>query len=358
MIKLVKIDMIQSQLKLKLNKQQQAIFTEWLWHLTGVWNWAIRKIELNAKDHIYYSKMDFQNLLVSHSKKLGIPSHVLQGTLSQAHLAWSRCFKKIDGHPHLKGQRNKLNSIPVPDKIHRPEKNHINIPAFGPVKFHKQEIPKGRIKCGRIVKRASGWYLCLFIEAERELIVRTANGKVGIDPGFKSLLTLSTGEKIEHPRELEKIEKRIARAQRGHNKNLVAKLSEHRANQVKDRNHKLSLRLVKENVFVAFSADSHNKIAKKHGKSVSSSAHGQLQRMLSYKSRSGGTEYVEPISINSTRMCSDCRALTGPVGRTQLSVRYWVCSACGAQHDRDTNAAINALNTGLGMSLEVQHAAA
>jgi putative transposase len=349
--------MLQSQLKLQLNKKQEALLTNWLWHLTGVWNWAIRKIELDAKDNVYYSKMDFQNLLSGHSKKLGIPSHILQGTLSQTHLAWSRCFKKTAGRPHLKGQRNKFNSIPFPDKIKRPEINHINIPTFGIVKFHKQDIPEGRIKCGRIVKRASGWYLCLFIESEREPIIRIANGKVGIDPGFKSLLTLSTGEKIQHPREFEKIEKRLGQAQRGHNKKLAARISEHCANCVKDRNHKLSLKLVKENVFIAFSADNHIKIAKSFGKSVSSSTHSQLQRMLSYKSRSGGTEYVEPNSRNSTRMCSNCRALTGPTGRTQLSVRYWVCSACGTQHDRDRNSAINALNAGLGMSLEVQHVA-
>jgi hypothetical protein len=31
------------------------------------------------------------------------------------------------------------------------------------VRYHKQELPDGKIKYGRIVKRASGWYLCLFI---------------------------------------------------------------------------------------------------------------------------------------------------------------------------------------------------
>jgi transposase len=300
--------------------------------------------------------MNFQNLLAGHSKKIGIPSHILQATLSQVHTAWSRCFKNITGRPHLKGQRNKFNSIPFPDKMNHVKNYRVHLTGLGSVRFHKQDIPEGTIKCGRIVKRASGWYLCLFIEVERELIERIADGKVGIDPGFKSLLTLSTGEKVEHPRELEKIEKRIGQAQRGHNKKLAARLSEHRVNQVKDRNHKLSLRLVKDNVFIAFSADSHNKIAKRYGKSVSSSTHGRLQRMLSYKSRLGGTEYVEPNSKNSTRMCSNCRALTGPTGRAQLSVRHWVCGACGAQHDRDINAAINTLNVGLGMSLEMQHA--
>lgn len=43
-------------------------------------------------------------------------------------------------------------------------------------------------------------------------------------------------------------------------------------------------------------------------------------------------------------------ALTGPTGITGLSVRQWECSSCGTAHDRDTNAAVNTLLAGLGMS--------
>jgi putative transposase len=71
---------------------------------------------------------------------------------------------------------------------------------------------------------------------------------------------LSTGEKIEHPRELEASARRLAQAQRGKKKKLVARLHEKIANQRKDRNHKLSKRLVEENVFIAFSKDNHKAI--------------------------------------------------------------------------------------------------
>jgi len=56
---------------------------------------------------------------------------------------------------------------------------------------------------------------------------------------------MSDGEVLDHPRELEAIEHRLAQAQRGHHKVLAARLQERRANRVKDRNHKLSLRLVR-----------------------------------------------------------------------------------------------------------------
>lgn len=39
--------MIIRTLKLKLNKSQESKINEWLWNLTGVYNFAIRKIELD-----------------------------------------------------------------------------------------------------------------------------------------------------------------------------------------------------------------------------------------------------------------------------------------------------------------------
>ena len=55
--------MVQYQLKLRMTKAQEAECARWLYHLTAVWNWAVRKIELNAKDKIYFPKRKFQNLL-------------------------------------------------------------------------------------------------------------------------------------------------------------------------------------------------------------------------------------------------------------------------------------------------------
>lgn len=187
------ITMIQRHLKLKLTKKQEIVLNEWLWMLTGVHNWAVKKIELDAKNKIYHDKMKFQNILSRHGNKIGIPSHTLQGVLLQVYAAWSRYFKKLGGKPKFKGNRNKLNSIPFPDPITsgRIKGNRISVPGIGSIKFHKQDIPEGKIKCARIIKRASGWYLMLTIDADRAKIKRVSSEIVGIDPGFKSLLTLS-----------------------------------------------------------------------------------------------------------------------------------------------------------------------
>jgi putative transposase len=212
--------MIQRQLKLRLTKKQEATLQEWLPMLTSIWNWSIRKIENDAQGGIYYTPKGFQNILPGTSKTLGMPSHTIQGMLSLAYTAWQRCFKKIAKKPRLKGMRNRLNSIPFPDPIGAPADNKIKVPGLGMVRYHKQDLPTGKIKCGRIVKRASGWYLCLFIDAQPASIKRTAENRIGIDPGYKHLITISTGEKVGHPKELQQSIKRIGQAQRGINRNL------------------------------------------------------------------------------------------------------------------------------------------
>lgn len=348
--------MIQTQLKLKLTSTQERQLEQWLQILTGVWNWAIRKIEQDAQNKIYYRAFDFTNLLAGHSQKLLICSQTLQAVLKDAYTAWQRCFKKIGGKPRLKGERNRLDSIPFPRPLRNKSYNKakdgkVTLSIIGPVKYFKQDIPEGDIKCARIIKRASGWYLCLFIDADRQPIKRVAHGRVGIDPGFKDLITLSNGEKVGRPDELQRLEKRLAQAQRGVNRKLVARLHERIKNQRKDRNHKLSLQLVRENEVIVFSKDNHKAIAKKFGKSVASSAHYQLQQMLAYKSRAAGTQYIEVESRNSTKTCSSCGSVEGPTGLAGLSIRQWVCS-CGERHDRDINAAMNTYKAGAGKVLE------
>jgi putative transposase len=344
--------MVQYQLKLRLSKAQKAKQLSWLPILGAVYNFGIRKIELNAQNNIYFSVNDVRGLLPGHGQKLGLPAHTLQGVLTTAYHSWQRCFEGKSKKPKLKGARRPLNSISFPDPINAPVGNKIQVPGMGKVRFHKQGLPAGKIKCGRLVKRASGDYLCLFIDAQPMAIARTGEAIMGIDPGFNDLLTLSNGEKIGHPREFRGVEKRLGQAQRGHNKTLASRIQGRAKSRRRDRNHKLSRRLVAENKVICFLKDNHRAISKRFGKSVSDSGHGGLRQMLSYKSLIGGTELIFPENRNSTKTCSTCGGLTGPSGLSGLAVRNWACTACGAEHDRDQNAAQNALNFGAGRAHE------
>jgi transposase len=304
--------------------------------------------------------MGFQNLLNAHGKRIGIPQDAIYGTLDTAYYAWQKCFKKLARKPKLKGYRNRLNSIAFAHGT-RVTNGRVHVPLLGRVRFHKQQIPEGHIGQFRLINRASGWYACLSIQAEPKAIPHIADGQIGIDSGFSTLLTLSNGGKVAHPRELEASALRLGQSQRGLNRKLTVRIQERITNQRKDRNHKLSRKLVSENSLIAFSADRHSAIAKRFGKSVTSSGHGQLRSMLSYKAKcrtDGHVVYVEVDSRNSTRTCSACGALTGPQGLAGLKVRLWKCSACGAEHDRDINAAINTLHVGAGLAHETLATAA
>lgn len=136
--------MIQAQLKLRMTKRQELECDRWLLHLGSIYNWGIRKIELNAKDRIFFKRFEFCNLLVGHSPKLGIPSHVIRGTLATAYQAWNRCFRKLAKAPRLKGQRNRLNSIPFTHVIERPKGNRITLTGLKQVRFHRMPVPEGQ----------------------------------------------------------------------------------------------------------------------------------------------------------------------------------------------------------------------
>ena len=344
--------MIVRTLKLKLTKSQEAQLEQWLWNLTGLWNWAVKKIEHDAHDGTYHSEFDFVNLIAEHSRRMEIPSHTMQGILSQAWRAWRRCFDRQARKPHLKGKRDELNSIPFPDPIRPPKNGRIGIPGVGKIRCHKQELPEAKIKCGRIVKRASGWHLCLWLDCDHKFPVKETDKAVGIDPGFHTLLTLSDGTKFENPRELGKGAKRLAQAQRGKRKRLAARLLERQANRRRDRNHKISRKLVEEYETICYSDDNFKAMARRFGKSVNEAGLNQLTSMLAYKCRAGGRRLVPVPSFHTTMTCSACGALTGPSGLGGLAVRHWRCSVCGTDHDRDINSAVVVLNAGLGTSLE------
>lgn len=344
--------MIQRPLKLKLTPKQVRQCEAWLFRATGIYNWVIRKVEQDAHGGKYWTAYGLMYEVAGHSKKCDVPSRIIQGTVARAYQAWARCFKKLSKKPRLKSARNKLSGMDIPGGVKRAGDYRISIPGLGRVRYHKDALPDGQIKACRLLKKASGWYLAVCLDVEPNAIQRVASGRIGIDPGFASLLTLSDGKKVDHPRELEALSESLARAQRGGHKRCAARIQEHIANQRRDRNHKLSRDLVAKNEVIVFSADRHKAMAKMFGKSVTSSGHAQLRSMLAYKSRIGGTQYIEVDSRFSTKTCSACGCLSGPSGFRGLAVREWTCSGCGTHQDRDINAALNTLFLGAGRASE------
>ena len=76
-------------------------------------------------------------------------------------------------------------------------------------------------------------------------------------------------------------------------------------------------------------------------------AWGKQNQSLQYKGRWTGRT-VEKVDEKYTSVsCFRCKSLTGPRGQSMLTVRQWVCSACGAEHDRDENGGENIAERGI-----------
>ena len=83
----------------------------------------------------------------------------------------------------------------------------------------------------------------------------------------------------------------------------------------------------------------------KMAKSTLDAGWAMLKTMLEYKSHQAAIVFEVVNESYTTQTCSCCGVITAssPKGRAGLRIREWVCSACGAAHDRDTNAAKNIL---------------
>lgn len=211
----------------------------------------------------------------------------------------------------------------------------------------------GQIRCGCFAQDTRGrWYLNLQVEvAERQ---DCGTREVGIDLGLKTLVTLSTGEKIESRRTYRKYEARLAVTSRAGKKSRMRAIHAKIANCRRHFLHELSTRLVRENRLICVGSVNSSGLARTRlAKSVVDASWSQLRSQLRYKAMRHGAEYIEVGEYFTTQTCSDCRAVSGPKGIAGLGVRAWVCSECGMQHDRDINSAINILVSGLSVGLHV-----
>lgn len=344
--------MLTRELKLKPTKNQEKILEAWLFHLTAVYNWSIRSIEYGLDSKKYESYYSLQNKTDGHAKILGIHSQVFQQTINQAYNSWDRCLKGLAKKPHLKGIRNKLRSFTFPQVDRkRIEYKKLRLPTIGQIRFYHQEIPDGKLRQIKIIKRASGWYAVLVLDANHSFPVQETNKKVGIDTGFKHLAILSDGTKIENERNFIKAQKRLAQAQRGKNKELTARIHERIKNRRKDYNHKISRKIVEQYKEIYITNDNLRGQAKIFGKSVMDAGISQLRQFIVYKSANHNRICSLIDSKNTTKTCYICNSLTGPSGRAMLNVREWECSVCRTVHDRDINSARVILSLGLGISL-------
>ncbi|HAT2340087.1 RNA-guided endonuclease InsQ/TnpB family protein [Citrobacter braakii] len=263
------------------------------------------------------------------------------------------------------------------------ELRQIKLPKAGWVRCRGARAWEGRIKRATVRQTPTGkYYATILIDDGRELPAQPEAGltPLGIDVGCKTegfthqFAALSTGYIIHAPAEYKWQMKRLRRAQRKlsrkkkgsinrlKQKRRVAQLHERISAVRRDFLHKLTHRLTCENQALAVEdlnvrgmmtkpapkPDPEkpgiflpNGASRKRGlnRSLTSASLGEFFRQLEYKCAWRGVALLkvdrwEP----SSKRCSSCGEVNTEL---TLADRRWQCQACGTEHHRDINAAIN-----------------
>jgi IS605 OrfB family transposase len=324
-----------------LNAQARAV--------NFVWNYCNDR----QKDALRFRRpwltgFDLNYLTAGSSKELKIPANTINAICQK--YAQSRNQSK---RPYLRyrGKKN-LGWIPVKGCDLRREGNAFRF--FGNTfrVFNCRELPDGKIKDGSNFSQDSkgNWFLNINVDVpaapnkQREI-----NKGIGIDLGLKEFATFSTGEKIEAQKIYRKLQDKLGLSQRAGKKRQARAIHTKIKNQRADFHHKLSARLVKEFDYIAVGNVNAARLAKTSmAKSVLDAGWSSFRDMLKYKSIAAGAWFDEVDENFTSQICSGCGSLpdSRPKGIANLGIREWVCSDCGAVHDRDTNAALNILRRG------------
>lgn len=208
------------------------------------------------------------------------------------------------------------------------------------------------------VDAAGRWHVSILCEDASVKPLPKLQTTVGIDLGITALATLSTGEKIQNPRHSDserarkvKLSRRLSKKQKGSKnrdkaKVKLARLHARIADRRRDTMHKLSTRLVRENQVIAVEDLNIAGMVKnrKLSRVISDAGWRMLLTMLAYKCAWYGRDLVRVDRFfPSSKTCHACGVV---VESLPLSVREWMCSACGVVHDRDVNAARNIIAAG------------
>lgn len=280
----------------------------------------------------------------------------LQQSLRHLETAYQRFFKKKARFPNFKARDNRQ-SCEFTKKAFSYKNGRLSLSKVGMLNIVWTLALQSEPTTVTVIKEVSGKYFITLtlLEADNQLPATTAS--VGIDMGIETFATLSDGRKFKAPAKIRKLRKKLAALQRQHSRKVkgskrrekarlkVARLHEHIASVRNDFLQKLSTSIVRENQTIALE-DLNTKGMmrnRKLARAIGEQGWRQFRDMLEYKCEWGNRQ-LEIVSrwLPSSKACSCC----GEKTTLTLKDRSWTC-ACGANHDRDINAAQNILTAGL-----------
>ena len=355
--------------------EQEARMVSWLEACRGVYNYAVgeRKdwiksrrcqvdrcslrseyiIAADAPYPNYYAqkraltaaKRDFLHLK-------DVQSQVLQDVVGRVEAAFAARKESGHGFPRFK-KYGQYRSFLFPQFRDSPiVGSQIKLPKLGlmPIVLHRP-IPDGfSVKTVRVIRKHSGWYATLCIQADVSIPDVEPHGcSLGIDVGLEYFVSTSDGLQVERPRffaklhrKLQLLQRRLKRKQpRSNNRaTLIKKIGsvhEQIAAARLDWQFKLVHKLC-DNAQSIFVEDLDFRIMAKGflGKHTLDAGLGQfVNQVLPWVCFKRGVFYGKVDAKGTSQECPDC----GATVRKDLSVRVHQCSECGSTKPRDIAAA-------------------
>lgn len=368
------------KIRLYPTKEQEALMWKHIGACRYIWNYMLayqQEQYVNGEKHL--SAFDMIKLLTP-LKKDG--EHEWLCEVSNASLgvvcrdldkAYKGFFKKIARFPKFKSRKRSKKTYPVKDdRIYFINSKLMHIEKVGKIKYKTDfDLPQGRghkFTNPRISNVNGKWILSFGMECESQAHVLT-DISMGIDLGVKDLaiaefngtkITYRNINKTSKMKRLEKqmrhlkrsISRKYEQNRRGNTfvktnnimrseerlKKMYARMANIRTNYIRQTTHDLVSLLPKRVVMEDLNVIGMMK--NRHlSKAIQEQCFAEFIRQMQYKCEWNGIEFVQVDRFYpSSKTCSCCGAIKHDL---RLRDRVYVCAECGAEIDRDYNAAIN-----------------
>ncbi len=280
-----------------------------------------------------------------------------QQVLRRLDSAFREFFQGKRGYPRFKESPrfNSVNYKPGDGSRIKGCKLYVQNAGLITVRWHRS-LPDGKLKNIIVLRKSSGWYVCLQVELPEPEPGQHAGLAVGVDMGITHALALSDGTTFDSPKylqqslaKLRRLQRKVARRKKGSKRRRkaiqqLAKQQEHIANQRRDCWHKVTRKLadtygtiVLENLSLNFMLQNGSLARSAHDVSL-----GMFRELLAYKAIEAGCSIVVVNPAYTSQACSGC----GCIVPKKLNVRIHHCPDCGLILDRDINAARNIKSAG------------
>ena len=368
------------KIRLYPTKEQEALMWKHIGACRYIWNYMLayqQEQYVNGEKHL--SAFDMIKLLTP-LKKDG--EHEWLCEVSNASLgvvcrdldkAYKGFFKKIARFPKFKSRKRSKKTYPVKDdRIYFINSKLMHIEKVGKIKYKTDfDLPQGRghkFTNPRISNVNGKWMLSFGMECENQAPVLT-DISMGIDLGVKDLAiaefngTKITYRNINKTSKMKRLERQMRHLKRSISrkyeqnrkgntfvktnnimrseerlKKMYARMTNIRTNYIHQTTHDLVSLLPKRVVMEDLNVTGMMK--NRHlSKAIQEQCFGEFIRQMQYKCEWNGIEFVQVGRFYpSSKTCSCCGAIKRDL---RLRDRVYVCAECGAEIDRDYNAAIN-----------------